>query len=896
MLRSISSVTRRCLPLLLAACRAHAPAPPPALDSPIPAPVPPQPDRQKLAPRTDARQILWQRDLDSALALAAAEDRPLLIALNMDGESASDRIVREEYRDPTFVQDTRPFVCLVASVFRHTPVDHDPDGRRIPCPRLGEVTCGEHVALEPLLYERFLSDGERVAPRHTIVRADGTKPWDLSLCFDLREIDQALAETAAAERTRKGTEGIVERPGSSWEELAARRDARGRAGLEAALERTGDERGLTEALQAIAQHGDAGSAEALRLVTARLTGVSPALRATFLETVRALGLEAAVAEHLRDRLRRLDPLPGAADPLEPELLPLLDELAGSDPALRTMVRSASVLTGYASDGGSALELRRLLAAGRAVSANPAGELPLTGRDRASLPAAEELEQALADLEARLGEAAADPDLEARFALLCLALGRQRVAAGQSPQGLFEDAEAGLGRALAERPDPVEWWIERARAAYFLARFGDQAAYARRAFEAATGTALSRSADLDVFASEPAIEALRWVGDADARLVIERAGGDAAEESAGAAEGLRALGIVAASPFGRPQDWTTFASLAGALGLWREEFAIARAGLDRYPTSPDLRAYVNNALWNGGRFDLVPFLADALVDVHATSADAWWYAGQAWTLAGDQARRDERPDAALDAYSRSRERYARAEALNPDYGASCQYQVALTWLGTGLAHARADRREEAADALVALVATGAPTEGLTDGLGYDRLDLVDKIGEWRVTGPSPVDPLALAERLDAVAPETPVWLVALSDIQLREALRADGRNPEKAMRDTVDAGGLPIRMLLGLPNEEGDAYLLRSIGLARRALPRITSAEDRKSVAQAETIWAERNLERGRSEGVAEALAEASAQMGLPALPSGADRATLEARAAELRGLLGEARPRWRAGR
>jgi hypothetical protein len=80
----------------------------------------------------DEHQILWQRDLDQALALAHAEGRALFIAVNMDGESASDRIVQEEYRDARFVADTRPFVCLVASVFRHNPRDYDEHGRRIP--------------------------------------------------------------------------------------------------------------------------------------------------------------------------------------------------------------------------------------------------------------------------------------------------------------------------------------------------------------------------------------------------------------------------------------------------------------------------------------------------------------------------------------------------------------------------------------------------------------------------------------------------------------------------------------------------------------------------------------------------------------------------------------------
>lgn len=57
------------------------------------------------------------------------------------------------------------------------------------------------------------------------------------------------------------------------------------------------------------------------------------------------------------------------------------------------------------------------------------------------------------------------------------------------------------------------------------------------------------------------------------------------------------------------------------------------------------------------------------------------------------------------------------------------------------------------------------------------------------------------------------------------------------------------------------------------------------------------LERGRLDGVAEALAEAAPLCGLaPVLGGGADTAALRAKAAELRALLGEARQRWWAGR
>src|SRR5262245_6670887 len=91
---------------------------------------------------TNQPQIEWQRTLEDAQAVAKAEQRPLFIAVNMDGESASDRIWRENYRDPAFVAAANRCVCVAASVFRHNPRDYDEAGYRIPCPRFGCVTCG----------------------------------------------------------------------------------------------------------------------------------------------------------------------------------------------------------------------------------------------------------------------------------------------------------------------------------------------------------------------------------------------------------------------------------------------------------------------------------------------------------------------------------------------------------------------------------------------------------------------------------------------------------------------------------------------------------------------------------------------------------------------------------
>src|SRR5262245_20800342 len=298
----------------------------------------PDPATQSSAP--DARQIHWQRSVDDALALAKATGRPLLLALNMDGESASDRIVYERYRDPAFVALTRRCVCLGASVFRHNARDHDDQGRRIPCPRFHCITCGEHMALEPPLFERWLGDGDRVAPRHALILPDGKKAWDLSLCFDMRDIDRALAKSLGALPLPHDAGGGAP-AAADWDALAAARDDDGRRCLEDALLRAPDEPALSAALDAIARRGDAGSADALRLVAMQLPRRSEALRERFAAAARALHVEAAAGALLRDRLRLLPAVPGALDPAGAEqLLPLLADLDATSPASRTLLLAA----------------------------------------------------------------------------------------------------------------------------------------------------------------------------------------------------------------------------------------------------------------------------------------------------------------------------------------------------------------------------------------------------------------------------------------------------------------------------------------------------------------------------------------------------------------------------
>ncbi len=135
--------------------------------------------------------IRWQRSWADAVRLSQQTKKPILVCVNMDGEIASEHYAGVRYRDPEVAKLFEPYVCVMASVYRHNPRDYDDQGRRIPCPRLGCVTCGEHIALEPLVYEKFL-DGKRISPRHIMVELDGSEVYDVFYTWDVKSVLDSL--------------------------------------------------------------------------------------------------------------------------------------------------------------------------------------------------------------------------------------------------------------------------------------------------------------------------------------------------------------------------------------------------------------------------------------------------------------------------------------------------------------------------------------------------------------------------------------------------------------------------------------------------------------------------------------------------------------------------------
>jgi len=873
---------------------------------------PPTPPGPRAESGEAARQIHWQRSLDDALALSKSSGRPLLVALNMDGESASERIVRERYHDPEFVRWTRSFVCVVGSVFRHSLVDHDANGMRVPCPRLGEVTCAEHIALEPEIFGRYLAE-PRVSPRHAVIQADGTKSFDLFLLFDLEELDRALRDAAVQATGRTGRPAALEPAGLG----PAARTQRGRSAHEEQLRTTlQPERALQQLMET-----PSADAEAFCALAVRAESAAPEFSAQLGKAALEKGHAQAHASFLRERLGLVNAAAaGGVDTRGGRARHLLGlaECAPQEPFTRTQLLAEAVVGRPEERELARRALRRVLAAGElsalearlAEAGGPldarrawqlAQALPVDApqSDARSTGAMPQLEENLVRAEERLRQSENDASAQFEYGRAALELARARLAAGSTRELAFllEDARTWLLRSVQAGAPSSEPLLALCEAHYRLSEFAEQEQVACRvlelqgrmpAWDARQGeeaAATTRRLRGELDASWNLRESLRWVGDGAARNLARRAApADALEELGGILRGADALALLMLSSHAGESDCAALASFHEALG----QHGIARAwwlhALSRLPESNVIRDGCLRSHWRAGQLRQ---LGDVYADVAARrplSAACAWYAGSARVFEAEDWRRREAPQAALQAYAQALNHYTRAEELYAEQGAQAlalgaREQQARVLLGMGFAHLIADQRVQAAEQLLAAVRRDARIEEARDGLERETVDLVDQCMEWRASGPSPVDALELLRQLDEAAPQRPVWALRIADAQLREARRSIRR---------------------GL-RAEGLAEAGRAVQAARQALSQESAQvgadpeQARRALILPLMLSGETLLELGRAPEALERLREAM-QLAGRTQPADDSSAALRAALAELTRIYGEAAPVTREGR
>lgn len=629
--------------------------------------------------------VAWQRSLGDALALAGASGRPLLVVVNVDGEAASEIFAREKYRDPAWARLTAPYVAVVASPVRHNERDHDSLGRRIPCPRFGSVTCGEHIAVEPEAFRRWFG-GKRFTPRHLGVSPDGSRVlFDRYLDRDLGAVDRALRAHAPK------PPGPLPPPGNDKTRLASRdarvRDLCERKFLEASVR---DKRRLLRPLLESAPLA-ANQTELLRLA---LFDPSPAVQFEIARILAAHPIPALLPLIRKGLdLFRLEKARDLA-------FDALRKLAISYPAAKREIRTRVALARSTPGFDSRPWIREFRA-----------PRPSAPPSRATDP--EALERRLDELAEALRERPKDAALWRENAAANLRFAEDRVRQGLDPRLLLEDARNAAERALRLSPKDPETLALTARILHLSGRMDDAG---RRALEALPELR-------EGFAREDRRDLLRLALGALVPRTLPPA--EEPEPSLlSRTEGIFLL--LDMHPLVENADLLAHASWLRRLGDPRRAEAVALRALDLRPQDPAVHEELRRiALEIRGARGLSA-LADRLrlrareraahSQAKAAPAAQDWFAGLALFLAAEEFRRDREPWEASTAYWKSDALFRASGEAEPSYRDSADHYRSLAHAGLArLALERGDLPTAFAEIRDSLSIRKA-SAGARDGLG------------------------------------------------------------------------------------------------------------------------------------------------------------------------------------
>lgn len=630
--------------------------------------------------------IQFQRTWEDALAVSRETERPILICINMDGEIASEHYAGIKYRDPEYAKLFEPYVCVVASVYRHNPKDHDEAGRRILCPRLGSVTCGEHIALEPILFEQYM-DGQRISPRHIMVELDGKERYDVFHTWDLDTVFTLIREGIEKREHQprdiaRGDRSILERVDS--------RDIGDRIAVEDAY-RTGDAKLREDLLRAAAEHAEAAPVGLLRM---GVYDVDPALVKSAREALAKVTDPSAVGL-LGDALSTPAP-----DSDREALLAALERIAPNSERAQLL---ATVHRGLSGRSGTVRVTEWQHADSGGGTYAPPTRAALEGRLDASEAALREAEaptpEAALELAVGLLELAVDPEHRANL-LADPRNGRRFLRV------MLEDARL---RAEQARDLGADDWRVAAVLGQVAWEMGDKDAAFEHAFAAmekapaqpdswlavATLALFAQARQEAIYAKLRAKEKWprEWVADVDS-----------------------AYAVLAAHPLGTDRHVAGRYDFLNWLGAKGRAGRALESGLERFPNSWVLHDRNRSRILDReGVKGLEPAYDRMLAEPDA-SPDLPWFAGLTSIIAAEFHRRAGDAAAARGAYGRAVAHFDRAIEANPDSRESSDHYVALALAGEARLALEAAEIDRAVDLLVAALARHAQATDDQDGLG------------------------------------------------------------------------------------------------------------------------------------------------------------------------------------
>ena len=634
--------------------------------------------------------ITWQRTWEDAVEVSRATGKPILVCVNMDGEIASEHYAGVRYRMPEIAALYEPYVCVIASVYRHNPRDFDPQGRRIECPRFGTVTCGEHIAIEPGLFERFF-EGTRVAPRHIGVELDGAETYDVYYAWDTASVFEAIR---AGVRDRPAPPPVADRGERTPPELVASRDVADRVAVEEAY-LSADRDGRRAIVESAVRQVEKAPWGVLRLALFDLDLELNRLARQALARATDEGAVDLVLEALRV------PLPEAE---RQELVAALERLGASSSRARALASVHRGLTARSSavdvDGWSS---------------------SLAG---AEYPAPKDWETLQSRVEGQAAAARTRPDdaaarLELAEASLALAVDpetAQILAADRSTASvyaslMFEDARRAA--LEAEELGASGWRLDAALAvaSYYL---GDlETAYARA--EEAVGALPAGEQSWNAMAS------LALFAEARRKALDEAIQRKEAWPQEWISDVHSAYSVLARHPLGADYHVAAHHDFLRAWGAPGRAVRVLDEGLARFPDSWALHHRLRDRiLEERGVAGLEAAYEDLLAEEGA-SPNLAWYAGYASIVAAEFHRRAGDDPAARGAYGRALEHYARSGQANPESRDSADHYAALALAGRARIALQAGELEAALADLLASFERRPQAAGTLDGLNLSPAD-------------------------------------------------------------------------------------------------------------------------------------------------------------------------------
>jgi tetratricopeptide (TPR) repeat protein len=637
--------------------------------------------------------VKWQRTWEDALAVSKETGRPILVCVNMDGEIASEHYAGVRYRQPAIAALYEPYVCVIGSVYRHSERDHDEQGRRIPCPRFGTVTCGEHIAIEPILHDKFM-DGRRIAPRHIGVELDGSEMYDVFYAWDT----DTIFDTLKSGISNRQAPAPVVRGDRSLVEKVASRDSADRAAVEASFA-GGDAAGRRALLEAALASGDAPPVDLLRLA---IFGADPELGSLARKAlVQARSAEAVdvIGEALRVPLERAerDALVGA-----------LARIGETSPRARTLAvvhQGLAVRSEVVDEGGWAKAIEAGDSMARAFSARSLSPLAREAAEAGRRAAAA----------ARVAGRARVLESEDAAALLDVAEACVTTALesgdGDEARALFEDARKAALKA--ESLGAYGWAPNAAIAAasYYLGRTDE--AYAR------AETAMKDTpADPDGW---NAMVVLGLFGEMRQKAIV-----NAIEERKDwprqwLTDVHATYGVLARHPEGDDNHVAVHYDFLRWLGAAGQATRVLEDGLARFPESEYLHGRLRIAiLREKGVAGLEPAYEERLRAKDAPPSLSW-FAGLASVRAAEHHRRMRLREEALAAYGRAVGHFERTIAGRPDWREAADGAAALVFAARARMAFEAADDTKALEELLRSIERSAVSAATPDGLNITPAD-------------------------------------------------------------------------------------------------------------------------------------------------------------------------------